>query len=100
VSDLPHDVCMQAFNPGAPLISEDRHLTDLDPATLLVLEDLHENVIQRVYATGVGLQALVGQLPDAELANRLRRHIVDLDDTLDEIRSTLDGLRLGLTPIR
>ena len=75
-------------------------MTDLDPATLLVIEDLHENVIQRVYATGVGLQALVGQLPDAELANRLRRHILDLGDTLDEIRSTLDGLRVGLTPIR
>jgi signal transduction histidine kinase len=75
-------------------------LTDLDPATLTVLENLHENVIQRVYATGVGLQALIGRLPDAELADRLRIHIADLDDTLDEIRTTLDGLKAGLTPIR
>jgi signal transduction histidine kinase len=75
-------------------------LSDLDPATVLVLENLHENVMQRVYATGMGLQALVGQLADSELADRLRTHIADLDDTLDEIRTTLDGLRSGLTPIR
>jgi signal transduction histidine kinase len=75
-------------------------LSDLDPATILVLENLHENVMQRVYATGMGLQALVGQLADVELADRLRTHIADLDDTLDEIRTTLDGLRSELTPIR
>jgi signal transduction histidine kinase len=75
-------------------------VTDLDPALVSVLEDLHENVLQRVYATGVGLQALVGDLPDPDLADRLLTHIADLDVTLDEIRATLFELREGLTPTR
>jgi signal transduction histidine kinase len=65
-----------------------------------MLEDLHESVIQRVYATGVGLQALVSRVPDEELADRLRMHIADLDVTLDEVRARLFELRAGLTPIR
>jgi signal transduction histidine kinase len=54
--------------------------------------DLHDNVVQRLFATGVGLQALVSRLPDGDLANRLQRHIADLDDTLDEIRAALGPL--------
>jgi hypothetical protein len=48
----------------------------------------------------MGLQALLGQLTDPELAARLRTHIADLDVTLDEIRSTLVELRGGFTPTR
>jgi signal transduction histidine kinase len=75
-------------------------VTDLDFAVSTALEDLHENVLQRVYATGVGLQALVSQLPDDDVAARLRTHIADLDVTLDEIRATLLDLRAVLTPTR
>jgi GAF domain-containing protein len=55
--------------------------------------DLHDNVMQRLFATGVGLQALVGQLPETESRERLRQHIADLDDTLHQIRTTLADLR-------
>lgn len=75
-------------------------MTDLDFAVSTALEDLHENVLQRVYATGVGLQALVSQLPDDDVAARLRTYIADLDVTLDEIRATLLDLRAVLTPTR
>jgi signal transduction histidine kinase len=75
-------------------------VTDLDPEVRTALAELQENVLQRVYATGVGLQALVGQLSDDELADRLRTHIADLDVTLDEIRATLFELREGFAPIR
>ena len=75
-------------------------MTDLDPNLITVLTDLHETVMQRVYATGVGLQALVGEVSDDELANRLRVHIADLDDTLDEIRATLFGLRESVAATR
>jgi signal transduction histidine kinase len=63
-----------------------------------VAQDLHDNVIQRLFATGVGLQALLGQLTDDQLADRLRRHIADLDDTLDQIRSTVRRLQDDLEP--
>jgi signal transduction histidine kinase len=75
-------------------------VTDLDPEVRTALAELQENVLQRVYATGVGLQALVGQLSDDELADRLRTHIADLDVTLDEIRATLFELREGFARIR
>lgn len=73
-------------------------MTDLDLALRTALEELQENVLQRVYATGVGLQALVGELPDDQVAARLRTHIADLDVTLDDIRATLLDLREVLTP--
>jgi signal transduction histidine kinase len=70
-------------------------VTELDVYAVSVLTDLHEDVMQRVFATGLGLQALVGQVSDEALAGRLRRCIADLDDTLDEIRLTLLDLRTG-----
>jgi signal transduction histidine kinase len=73
-------------------------VTDLSPDVRTALAGLHDSVLQRVYATGIGLQALVGQLPDDDLADRLRTHIADLDVTLDEIRATLFELREVLTP--
>ncbi|MFN2561129.1 MAG: GAF domain-containing protein [Jatrophihabitans sp.] len=65
-------------------VLEDRHR---------IAQDLHDNVMQRLFATGVGLQALAEQQADAALSERLRRHIVDLDETIDEIRTRVFGLR-------
>lgn len=70
-------------------------MTELDVYAVSVLTDLHEDVMQRVFATGLGLQALVGELSDDALVERLRRCIADLDETLDEIRVTLLDLRGG-----
>jgi signal transduction histidine kinase len=70
-------------------------VTELDVYAVSVLTDLHEDVMQRVFATGLGLQVLVGELSDETLAERLRRCIADLDETLDEIRVTLLDLRAG-----
>ncbi len=65
-------------------VLEDRHR---------IAQDLHDNVMQRLFATGVGLQALADQQADAAVAERLRRHIADLDETIDEIRDRVFGLR-------
>ncbi|HET6876054.1 MAG TPA: GAF domain-containing protein [Jatrophihabitans sp.] len=57
-------------------------------------QDLHDQVIQRLFATGVGLEYLARKrLPD-ELADRLRQHIRELDETIDEIRSRVFGSSL------
>jgi GAF domain-containing protein len=58
-----------------------------------IAQDLHDNVMQRLFATGVGLQALAEQLLEPAMAARLSRHIADLDDTIDEIRNRVFGLR-------
>ena len=70
-------------------------MTEPDGYAVSVLEELHEDVMQRVFATGLGLQALVGQVSDEALAARLRRCITDLDETLDEMRMTLIAVRKG-----
>ena len=56
-----------------------------------LLEDLNDDVMQRLFGTGIGLEALVNELGDADLADRLRRHIADLDDTLTQIRARVFG---------
>lgn len=54
-------------------------------------QDLHDQVIQRLFATGVGLEYLAQKrLPD-DLAERLRGHIRELDETIDEIRTRVFG---------
>jgi GAF domain-containing protein len=56
-------------------------------------QDLHDSVIQRLFATGVGLQGLANSVPSDETVARLRAHIADLDATIDEIRERVFGLR-------
>lgn len=56
-------------------------------------QDLHDNVLQRLFATGVGLQSLASGALPPELADRLARYIAELDETIDEIRTRVFGLR-------
>ena len=64
-------------------------------------QDLHDNVMQRLFATGVGLQSLATSTLPPDVARRLGRYITDLDETIDEIRTrvfdlrTADGRREG-----
>ncbi|MBE7188269.1 GAF domain-containing protein [Jatrophihabitans endophyticus] len=63
---------------------EDRHR---------IAQDLHDNVMQRLFATGVGLQSLAASPLPPDAARRLGRYVADLDETIDEIRSRVFGLR-------
>jgi signal transduction histidine kinase len=56
---------------------------------------LLDDVIQRLFATGVGLHAIVPLVQDPELAARLARHVAELDDTIEEIRTRLLGVANG-----
>ena len=49
--------------------------------------DVLDDVLQRLFATGIGLQVLADREPDAAAASQLRRHIAELDDTIEEVRS-------------
>ncbi len=54
-----------------------------------VARDLHDTVIQRLFAVGLSLQGLASSgLPD-EATQRLDRAIDDLDETIRQIRSTI-----------
>ncbi|MEJ7726916.1 MAG: GAF domain-containing protein [Actinomycetes bacterium] len=57
-----------------------------------IARDLHDLVIQRLFATGLGLQGLAGQLPDPEARSRLEGYVEALDVTIRDIRSAIYSL--------
>jgi signal transduction histidine kinase len=51
--------------------------------------DLHDTVIQRLFAVGLSLQSTVATLGASGTAERVQTAISDLDDTIRQIRSTI-----------
>ncbi|MBM9510179.1 GAF domain-containing sensor histidine kinase [Actinacidiphila acididurans] len=58
-----------------------------------IARDLHDLAIQRLFASGLTLQAALGRVADRpEAAERIGRVVDDLDETIKIIRSTIFGL--------
>jgi signal transduction histidine kinase len=57
-----------------------------------IARDLHDTVIQRLFATGMGLQSLVGRMEESDLRERLQQAVDELDETIREIRITIFDL--------
>jgi signal transduction histidine kinase len=51
--------------------------------------DLHDTVIQRLFAVGLSLQSMVGSLHDVGMSERLQQAIGDIDDTIRQVRTTI-----------
>jgi signal transduction histidine kinase len=58
-----------------------------------IARDLHDLVIQRLFATGMSLQGSAGLIADAEAANRVRLAVDALDETIRDIRSAIFTLQ-------
>jgi signal transduction histidine kinase len=58
-----------------------------------IAKDLHDLVIQRLYATGMSLQGVTSQIRAPEVADRVARSVDALDDTIREIRSAIFALQ-------
>lgn len=56
-----------------------------------IARDLHDTVIQRLFASGMSLQAGVG-LADDELRSRVRDAVNEIDDAIRELREAIFGL--------
>jgi signal transduction histidine kinase len=54
--------------------------------------DLHDTVIQQLFAIGLSLQGTARMIRDPEPANRLQAAVDDLDMTIKQIRSTIFAL--------
>jgi signal transduction histidine kinase len=54
--------------------------------------DLHDLVIQRLFATGMHLQSSVAHISDDAVRRRVQQAVEHLDDTVREIRSTIYAL--------
>ncbi|MFI1973216.1 histidine kinase [Streptomyces cinnamoneus] len=58
-----------------------------------IARDLHDLAIQRLFAAGMTLQSADRFIGHPEAAERVRRAVDDLDETIKIIRSTIFGLR-------
>jgi signal transduction histidine kinase len=58
-----------------------------------IARDLHDLVIQRLFATGMSLQGAVRSIQQAEIGERVQRAVDDLDETIKEIRTSIFALQ-------
>jgi signal transduction histidine kinase len=65
-----------------------------------IARDLHDNVIQRLFATGLVLQGTIRLAVNAEVAARLQRAVDDLDETIRQLRSAIFELNTARLPGR
>lgn len=58
-----------------------------------IAKDLHDLVIQRLYATGMSLQGATSLITAPDVAERVSKAVDALDDTIREIRSAIFALQ-------
>ncbi|GAA2565020.1 two-component system sensor histidine kinase [Winogradskya consettensis] len=63
-----------------------------------IARDLHDVVIQRLFATGMHLQGAVHQAGKPDVANRINAAVDDLDATIRDIRRSIFELRTPTGP--
>ena len=57
-----------------------------------IARDLHDHVIQRLFATGLQLQSTLRRVPDPSAQKRIEQAVEDLDTTIREIRTAIFDL--------
>jgi two-component system sensor histidine kinase DevS len=57
-------------------------------------EDLHDLVIQRLFATGLTLESVVGRLDAPTTPDRIRDAVQEIDAAITDLRSAIFGLQL------
>ncbi|MCX5070408.1 GAF domain-containing sensor histidine kinase [Micromonospora lupini] len=62
-----------------------------------IARDLHDVVIQRLFATGLQLQSAAPMMARPEVARRINAAVDDLDATIRDIRRTIFELRTPMT---
>jgi signal transduction histidine kinase len=73
-------------------VADRQRLAVLEDRTRIA-EDLHDLVIQRLFAVGLGLQGLSARVDSAQARERLSAFIDDLDGTIRAIRQTIFSLQ-------
>jgi signal transduction histidine kinase len=61
-----------------------------------IAHDLHDHVIQRLFATGMDLQSTLARARSPEVIDRLNRTLDDLQTIIEEIRTTIFRLKSPL----
>jgi signal transduction histidine kinase len=63
-----------------------------------IARDLHDLVIQRLFATGMSLEGASALIRDPEVGNRVRNAVDALDETIREIRAAIFSLQSHSQP--
>lgn len=71
---------------------EDRQRLTLYEDRDRIARDLHDTVIQQLFAVGLGLQSTSHRASEPEVVERIERAISDLDDTIKDVRRTIFAL--------
>jgi signal transduction histidine kinase len=58
-----------------------------------IARDLHDLIIQRLFATGLGVQGLLPKVTQPEVAEKLSGYVDDLDATIRDVRKTIFSLQ-------
>lgn len=87
------------------LATSQRRMRELDVLTDRdrIARDLHDHVIQRLFAVGLSLQGTVPRTREPEVQQRLSESVDDLQAVIQEIRTTifdLHGASGGITRLR
>ncbi|MGW4560832.1 GAF domain-containing protein [Streptomyces sp. NPDC004561] len=98
-TDAVADMVTGFGNQAALALDVAEHRQDSERMVVLndrdrIARDLHDLVIQRLFAGALTLQSTLGRVSDRpEASERIQRVVDDLDDTIKIIRSTIYGLR-------
>ncbi|MFF2516517.1 GAF domain-containing protein [Streptomyces sp. NPDC058086] len=97
--DAVVDMVIGFGNQAALTLEVAEHRQDAERMLVLsdrdrIARDLHDLVIQRLFAGALTLQSTLGRVADRpRVGERIQRVVDDLDDTIKVIRSTIYGLR-------
>jgi signal transduction histidine kinase len=72
-----------------------RRLVDVLEDRDRIARDLHDHVIQRLFATGMSLQGALGAIREPQVRERVRKAVHQLDETVLEIRTSIFDLQGG-----
>lgn len=96
------DLDVAASLAGQAALALDRSAARVDRARTATLEDrdriardLHDHVVQRLFAAGLNIQSVCGALEPGEQVDRLNEQVDEIDATIRQIRTTIFGLHAG-----
>jgi signal transduction histidine kinase len=61
-----------------------------------IARELHDGVIQSLFAAGMSLQGAAGMADDTEVERRIENVVTDIDRTIRDLRNFIFGLRPGI----
>ncbi len=61
-----------------------------------IAKELHDGVIQSLFAVGMGLEATASLSGDAQLGNRIEAAVTEIDRVIRDLRNYIFGLRPGI----